>query len=88
MNEEFAPNSPLYLVQVIDAQGAALERIGRSLTAEELYRVKKGLEAGLNDCWYDFMKIAIDLAVEDPDIDHSNPLPSDYWPLNCREPLA
>ncbi len=88
MSDEYTPRTSLYTLSVIDAQDTALTKIGRALSRDELRVVQKCLEAGLNDCWYDIMKIAIDVAVEDPDIDHSEPLPLDYWPFNLESPLA
>ncbi len=77
MSNEFSPKSSLYLVQVMDAQAEALERIGRTLTADELHAVKKGLQAGLGAAQSIVMRTAIEEAVGDPDIEHSTPLSID-----------
>jgi len=77
MSVNFTPKSPLYLIEIKDAQESALRQIGRALTEEELEKVKDGLEWGLCECQADVMSAAIDEAVGDPDIDHSNPIQLD-----------
>lgn len=49
----------IFLLSVEDAQIAALDRIGRRLTEEELESVRKGVEYGL-ECWCDVLNTAID----------------------------
>lgn len=46
-----------------DAQIIALEKLGRKLTDEELYIVRKGLEFGL-ESWGEVMSLAIEGAIE------------------------
>jgi len=50
----------IFKIGVDDAQNIALERIGRELTLEELKRVKKGVEFGLELSWDVVVKTAID----------------------------
>ena len=52
----------LFILTDADAQIMAKERIGRELTEDELYSVRKGLEWGL-ECWNEVMSVAIDEAV-------------------------
>lgn len=49
----------LFTVSVEDVQYIAQKKIGRKLTLEELERVSKGLEFGL-ECWDDVVRDAID----------------------------
>jgi len=49
----------LFAVSVKDVQYVAEEKIGRKLRIEEIQRVKKGLEFGL-ECWEDVVKTVID----------------------------
>ncbi|MCD6456678.1 MAG: hypothetical protein J7K81_07835 [Methanophagales archaeon] len=49
----------LFLLTDEDAQILAKERIGRELSYDELERVKKGLEFGL-ECWEEVMITAIE----------------------------
>jgi hypothetical protein len=85
MKDNFNGEQYLFAVQVMDAQEAALDQIGRALTEDELHMVRKGLQAGLGDAQSIVMETAIEEAVNDPDIDHSDPLPLDYWPFNQGE---
>ena len=50
----------IFIITVDDAQIAAMDRIGRELTEYELYRVRKGVESGLELSWWDVLNIAID----------------------------
>ena len=50
----------IFKIGVDDAQNIALKRIGRKLTLEELERVKKGVEFGLELSWGVVVKTAID----------------------------
>ena len=50
----------IFKIGVDDAQNIALKRIGRKLTLEELERVKKGVEFGLELSWDVVVKTAID----------------------------
>ena len=50
----------IFKIGVDDAQNIALKRIGRELTLEELERVKKGVEFGLELSWDVVVKTAID----------------------------
>ena len=53
----------LWVLLEDDAQEMAKQNIGRKLTEDELYRVKKGLENGMR---YDVeLKTAIEMAVEE-----------------------
>ena len=54
----------LFQLQDEDAQILARENIGRELTDDELERVKKLLEFGL-ECWGDVMITAIDEIVDE-----------------------
>lgn len=54
----------LFSIGVDDAQYVAQKRIGRKLTFDELKRVKKGIEFGLELCWEDVLKTAIDEVAE------------------------
>ena len=49
----------IFTIQDEDAQHVAKRKIGRELTAEELDRVKKGVEFGL-DCWEEVVIFAIE----------------------------
>jgi len=49
----------LFAVSVDDVQYVAEKKIGRKLRIEEIQRVKKGLEFGL-ECWEDVVKTVID----------------------------
>jgi len=49
----------IFVISVEDVQYVAKEKIGRELTIEELERVKKGVEFGL-ECWEDVIIYAID----------------------------
>jgi hypothetical protein len=49
----------LFQLTTEDVQNIALKRIGRKLMDDELYRVQKGIEFGL-ECWEDVVKAAID----------------------------
>lgn len=40
----------IFVISVEDVQHLALKKIGRELTQDELYKVKKGIEFGL-ECW-------------------------------------
>ena len=55
----------IFQIGVEDAQYLAKKRIGRELSIEELQRVKKGVEFGLELCWDDVVKTAIDELYED-----------------------
>lgn len=48
----------IFKVGIDDAQYIAREKIGRELTIEELERVKKGVEFGL-ECWEEVLIYAI-----------------------------
>lgn len=50
----------LYLVQVEDAQQIALQHIGRRLCEDELERVKKGFEWGMELVWEETIIASID----------------------------
>lgn len=56
-------NRILYQIIEEDAQLLAQKRIGRKLTDDELYQVKKGIEWGM-ECWTIVVNTAIDLAVQ------------------------
>lgn len=49
----------IFTVPVEDVQHLAQEKVGRKLTADEIYQVKKGVEFGL-ECWEDVVVDAID----------------------------
>lgn len=49
----------IFVISVEDVQYVAKEKIGRELTIEELERVQKGVEFGL-ECWEDVIIYAID----------------------------
>ena len=49
----------IFLLQTEDVQNEALSKLGRKLTEDELYKVKKGVEFGL-DCWPEVVSYAID----------------------------
>lgn len=53
----------LYVLQVDDAQMLAAQRVGRSLTHDELLRVKRNFEWGIGEQWAKIMEIAIDEAL-------------------------
>jgi hypothetical protein len=53
----------IFTISVGDLQNVAIERIGRRLTNDELRRVKKGLQAGLEP-WESVAEIAIDEVTE------------------------
>ncbi len=55
----------LFVLTEDDAQHAAIESIGRTLTEDELHHVRKGLESGL-ECWDEVMRIAIADATRQP----------------------
>ena len=50
----------IFIITVEDAQIVAEERLGRELTPDELYYVRKGVESGLELCWWDVLNVAID----------------------------
>ena len=54
----------IFTIAVGDIQNVAIERIGRRLSADELHRVKKGVQAGL-ETWESVVEIAIDGVVAD-----------------------
>ena len=49
----------IFRIGVEDVQYIALERVGRKLSIDELYQVRKGVEFGL-ECWEDVVFAAID----------------------------
>ena len=49
----------LFKITSIDAQHIAQKKLGRKLTIDELYDVKKSLEYGL-EYWYEAMEAAVD----------------------------
>ncbi len=49
----------IFTIPVEDVQYIAQKRIGRKLTVEELERVQKGVEFGL-ECWEEVVGYAID----------------------------
>ena len=49
---------PVFAINREDVQAVAKEIAGRELTEEELRRVKKGIEFGL-ECWEDVVRAAI-----------------------------
>jgi len=53
-------NRILHVIVEDDAQELAKKIVGRELTADELYSVKKGLEHGLSDYW-----ISLETAIRD-----------------------
>ena len=63
ITEKLESNELVYAINVWDVQELARERIGRELTYEEMYDVKKGIEGGFFD-WYEIVNIAIDDATE------------------------
>jgi hypothetical protein len=50
----------IFQIGVEDAQNIARQRIGRELSIEELERVRKGVEFGLELSWDVVLKTAID----------------------------
>ena len=50
---------PIFTITSEEVQKIAKEVIGRELTEEELRRVKKGIEFGL-ECWEDVVRAAIE----------------------------
>ena len=52
----------IFCISVEDVQYVALRKIGRSLTDDELYTVRKGVQFGL-ECWEDVVTYAIGDAV-------------------------
>ena len=54
----------IFKIGVDDAQHIARKRIGRELTIEELERVQKGVEFGLELSWDVVVKAAIDEMIE------------------------
>ena len=54
----------IFQVGIDDAQYLAREKIGRELTIEELERVRKGVEFGL-ECWEEVLICAIQDVVSD-----------------------
>jgi len=54
----------LFTISIGDIQDVAVQRIGRKLTAEELRRVKKGLQSGLG-FWEYMAEVAIDEVTRD-----------------------
>jgi len=67
-NAAFASDRLLFGLTESDAQMMACGLIDRSLTDEEIRRVKKGLNAGL-DGWREIMATAITEAVKEHDVD-------------------
>ena len=55
----------LYKLSGDDAQHYARERIGRDLTSDEMLRVKKYVEYGMNECWTEVVDIAVELTIEE-----------------------
>lgn len=49
----------IFVICVEEVQNIAVKKIGRKLTDEELHRVKKGIEFGL-ECWEDVVLNAIE----------------------------
>ncbi len=54
----------VFCISVEDVQLIASQRIGRKLTFDELRQVKKGVEFGLELCWDEVVKTAIDELTE------------------------
>ena len=50
----------IFVISVEDVQYLAKKKIGRNLTLEELERVKKGVEFGLEMCWEEVVITAIE----------------------------
>jgi len=46
--EEYNDEDAVFAIRIEDLQGEAIQRIGRKLTKEELYKASKGIEAGLS----------------------------------------
>jgi len=53
-----AHTEPFFILTEEDLQRVAQDTINRELTEEELYQVRKGVEAGLDD-WSEITAIAI-----------------------------
>lgn len=49
----------IFAVCIEDVQNLALKKIGRKLTQDELYQVKKGIQFGL-ECWEEVIIASID----------------------------
>lgn len=58
-SKDIISSEVMFCLTVEDAQLIAKSRFNAKLTEDELYRVQKGLECGLED-WSDVMKIAIE----------------------------
>ena len=54
----------IFCVSAKDVQNIALKKIGRKLTDDELYTVRKGVQFGL-ECWEDVVTYAIRDVVEE-----------------------
>ena len=74
-HQEFLEMEHIFAITVEDAQHLALKRIGRELTIEELERVQKGVEFGLELSWEDVLKTAIDEVEEYTSKNHYPPSP-------------
>lgn len=55
---DLTESTPLFTICVEDVQSVAQWRFGRTLTDDELERVKKGIEFGL-ECWWEVVIYAI-----------------------------
>jgi len=59
LGEDWTEKSdPIFILTEEDAQKAAQDEIGRSLTEDELHDVSEGVQAGLDD-WGEIIRIAI-----------------------------
>lgn len=55
----------LYILTEEDAQNVAQEEFETTLTDEQMYMVKKGVESGLGFCWHDIMRTAVEEAIKE-----------------------
>lgn len=63
LSEKLNVDELVYAINVWDVQELAKEKIGRELSYQEMYSVRKSVEWGFFD-WYEVVNTAIDSAIK------------------------